>query len=222
MCNSSFLLLLHQYENSQKQRHSKESDTTERLNYTERHKQRRKAKNIKFLLKLVGKQPWISELQKSRFCCPFQKMPPEISYSSWDFPGGPDVKNPPSNAKAVGLIPGVGTKSLLDSKEVQPVHPKGNQSWVFTGRTDAEAETPILWTPDETSRLIRKDPDAGKDWRREEKGMTEDEMVGWNHRFNGHEFEQAPGVGDGQGGLPCCSPWGRKELDMTEWLNLLN
>ena len=128
MCNSSFLLLLHQYENSQKQRHSKESDTTERLNYTERHKQRRKAKNIKFLLKLVGKQPWISELQKSRFCCPFQKMPPETSYSSWDFPGGPDVKNPPSNAKAVGLIPGVGTKSLLDSKEVQPVHPKGNQS----------------------------------------------------------------------------------------------
>ena len=108
-------------------------------------------------------------------------MPPEISYPSWDFPGGPDVKNPLSNAEAVGLIPGVGIKSLLDSKEIQPVHPKGNQSWVFVARTDAEAETPILWIPDAKSWLIRKDPDAGKDWRQEENGMTEDSVLDGMH-----------------------------------------
>ena len=106
----------------------------------------------------------------------------------------------------------------LDSK-IKPVHPKGNQSWVFIGRTDAEAETPILRPPDAKNRLIGKDPDAGKDWRWEKKGMTEDEMVGWHHRLNGHEFQQAPWVGDGQGGLACCSPWGWKEPDTTEWLN---
>ena len=110
-------------------------------------------------------------------------------------------------------------ESDLDYKEIQPVHPKGNQSWIFIGRTDAEAETPIFWPPDVKSWLIWKVPDAGKDWGREEKGMTEDEMVGWHHRLNGHEFEWTPGVGDGQGGLACCSPWGRKELDTTEWLN---
>ena len=99
------------------------------------------------------------------------------------------------------------------------VHPKGNQSWIFIGRTDAEAETPMLWPPDRKNWLIWKDPDAGKDWRQEEKGMTEEEMVGWHHRLYGHEFEQAPGVGDGQGGVACCSPWGRKELDTTERLN---
>ena len=97
-------------------------------------------------------------------------------------------------------------ESPLDSKEIQPVHPKGNQSWIFIGRTDAEAETPILWPPDMKNWLIWKDPDAGKDWRWEEKGMTEDEMVGWHHRLNGHEFEQALGVGDEQGSLTCCSP----------------
>ena len=101
----------------------------------------------------------------------------------------------------------------------QSVHPKGNHSWIFIRRTDAEAETPILWPPDAKSWLIGKDPDAGKDWRQEEKGMTEDEMVGWHHWFNGHEFEQTPGNGEGQGSLACCSPWGRKELDMTEQLN---
>ena len=90
---------------------------------------------------------------------------------------------------------------------------------MFIGRTDAEAETPILWPPDEKSRLIEKDPDAGKDWRWEEKGTTEDEMVGWHHWLRGDEFEQALGVGDGQGSLACCSPWGLKELDMTEQLN---
>ena len=108
----------------------------------------------------------------------------------------------------------------LDCKEIQPVHPKGNQSWIFTGRIDAEGETPILWPPDVKNWLIWKDSDAGKDWRGEERATTEDEMVGWHHRFNGHEFEQAPGVGDGQGSLACCSPWGHKESDMTKWRTL--
>ena len=107
----------------------------------------------------------------------------------------------------------------LDSEEIQPVHPKGNQSWIFIGRTDAEAETPILWPPDAKNWLLGKDPDAGKDWRQEEKGTTEDEMVGWHHQLDGHEFEQAPGVGDGQGSLAGCSPWGHKELDTTKQLN---
>ena len=93
------------------------------------------------------------------------------------------------------------------------------QSWIFIGRTDAEAQSPIFWPPDAKSWLTRKDPDAGKDWRQEEKGTTENEAVGWHRRLNGHEFEQAPGVGDGQGSLSCCSPWGHKELDMTERLN---
>ena len=113
----------------------------------------------------------------------------------------------------------------LDYKEIQPVNPKGNQSWIFTGRTDAEAEAPIFWTPHENWHL-KKGPDAGKDWRQEEKGMTEGEMVEWHHWLNGHEFEQAPGVGDGQGNLACCSPWGCKELDTTatelNWLNVLD
>ena len=98
-------------------------------------------------------------------------------------------------------------ESPLDCKEIQPVHPKWDQSWVFIGRTDVEAETPILWPPDAKSWLIWKDPDAGKDWRWEEKGMTNYKMVGWHHRRNGHEFEWAPGVGDGQGSQACCSPW---------------
>ena len=107
----------------------------------------------------------------------------------------------------------------LDCKEIQPVHPKGDQFWVFIGRTDAEAETLILWPPDVKSWLIWKDPDAGKDWGQVEKGMTEDEMVGWHHRLNEHGFGWTLGVGDGQGGLACCSSWGHKELDTTEWLN---
>ena len=110
-------------------------------------------------------------------------------------------------------------ESPLDCKEIHPVHPKGDQSCVFIGRTDVEAETPVLWPLDVKSWLICKDPDAGKDWRWEEKGITEDEMVGWHHRLNGHEFEWIPGVGDGQGGLVCCSPRVHKELDTTEWLN---
>ena len=107
----------------------------------------------------------------------------------------------------------------LDCKEIQPVHPKGDQSWVFIGRTDAKAETPVLWPPDSNSWLIWKDPDAGKDWGQEEKGMTEDEMVGWHHQLNRHGFGWILGVGDGQGGLACCGSWGGKESDSTEWLN---
>ena len=108
-------------------------------------------------------------------------------------------------------------ESPLDCREIQPVHPKGDQSWVFIGRTDAEAETPILWPPHVKSWLIWKDRDAGKDWRQEEKGTTEDEMVGWHHRLDGHGFGWTLGVGNGQGGLACCGSWGCKELDMTEW-----
>ena len=99
-------------------------------------------------------------------------------------------------------------ESPLDGKEIQPVHPKGDQPGIFTGRTDAEA--PILWPPDMKSQFIRKDPDAGKDRRPEEMGMTENEMVGWHHRLDGHEFEQALGDGEGQGSLACCSPWGHR------------
>ena len=107
--------------------------------------------------------------------------------------------------------------SPLDCKEIQPVNPKGNQSWIFTGRTHAEAETLIFWPPDVKNRFIGKDPDAGKD-RRLEKVTTEDKMVGWHHRLDGHEFEQAPEV-EGQGSLVCCNTWDLKELDTTEQLN---
>ena len=110
-------------------------------------------------------------------------------------------------------------ESPLDCKDIQPVHPKGDQSWVFIGRADVEAETAVLWPPDVKSWLIWKDPDPGKDWRWEEKGTTEDEMVGWHHWLNGHGFGWTPGVGDGQGGLACCGSWGWKESDTTEWLN---
>ena len=99
--------------------------------------------------------------------------------------------------------------SPLDCKKVQPVHPR-DQFWVFTGMTDVEAETPILWPPHEKSWLTGKDSDAGRDWGQEEKGTTEDETVGWHHRLNEHEFKQSPGVGDGHGSLVCCSPWGCK------------
>ena len=113
-------------------------------------------------------------------------------------------------------------ESLLDCKEIQPVNLKGSKSWIFIGRTDAEAETPILWPPDMKNWLILKDRDAGKDWRWEEKGKTEDEMVGWYHQHNGHESEWTPVVDDGQRGLACCSSWGCKESDMTEQLNWTN
>ena len=114
-------------------------------------------------------------------------------------------------------------ESPLDYKEIQPVNPKRNESWIFTGRTDAEAEGPILWSPDGKNWLIGKDSDAGKDLRWEEKGMTENEMVGWHHWLNGHESEQTLGVGDGQGSLTCCSPWGCKQSDtmgLSNWTEL--
>ena len=107
----------------------------------------------------------------------------------------------------------------LDCKEIQAVHPKGNQSWMFTGSTDTEAETPIFWPPDAKSWLNWKDPDAGKDWGQEEKGMIEDEIFGWHHWLNGHEFVWTPWVGNRQGVLTSCGSWANKELDMTEWLN---
>ena len=109
-------------------------------------------------------------------------------------------------------------ESPLDSKEIKPVNGKENQFWIFIGRTDTEAEAPILWPPDSKNWLIGKDPDAVRDWRWKEKETTKDEMVGWYHQLSGHEFEQASGVGDGQGGLACCSPWGCKESDTTERL----
>ena len=109
----------------------------------------------------------------------------------------------------------------LDCKEIQPVHSKGDQSWVFMGRTDAEAETPVLWPPDAKSWLIGKDPDAGRDSGQEEEGTTEDEMAGWHHWLDGHEFESTPVVRDGPGGLACCNSWGRKEsARLSDWTEL--
>ena len=114
---------------------------------------------------------------------------------------------------------GEGSWESLALQEIKPVHPKINQSWIITGRTNSEAESSILWLSDAKSQLIRKDPDARKDWRQEEKGATVDEMVVWHHWLNALEFEHAPGDSEGQGSLVCCSPWGCKESDMTEWLN---
>ena len=110
-------------------------------------------------------------------------------------------------------------ESPLNSKEIKPVNPKGNQPWIFIGRTDAEAETPIRWPPDVKSWLTGKDPGAEKDWEQEEKWVKEDEIVGWHHQLNGHEFEQTPGDSGGQGILACYSPWSGKESDKTEQLN---
>ena len=140
---------------------------------------------------------------------------PVVTYGCWEF----DYKASwvPKNWYFWIVVLEKTVRSPLDCKEIQPVHPKGNQPWIFIGTTDPEAETPILWPPDAKNWLTGKDSDAGKDWR--QKGTTGDEMVGWHHRLNGHEFEQAPGVGDGQGSLVCCSPWGRKESDTTERLN---
>ena len=117
------------------------------------------------------------------------------------------------------IVLGKTLENSLGCKEIQPVHPKGNQSWIFIGRTSAKDETPVLWPSDAKNWLIRKAPDAGKVWRQEEKGTTENEMVGLHHQLDGHEFEQTLGVGDGHGSLACYSPWGWKESDMTEWLN---
>ena len=108
----------------------------------------------------------------------------------------------------------------LDSTEIKPVNPNGNQPWIFIGRTDAKTEAPILWAPDGKNWLIGKDTDAGKDRREEKKGTTENEMVGWHHRLHGHEFEKALRVGDGQGSLACCSPWGHRVRQ--DWVTELN
>ena len=110
-------------------------------------------------------------------------------------------------------------ESPLDSKEIKPVNPKGNQSWIFTGRTEAVVKAPIFGPPDSKSWLTGKGPDTGKDWGQEEEWVTEDEMVGWHHRLSGHEFESTPGDSEGQGGLACCSLWGHKESYTTEWVN---
>ena len=110
-------------------------------------------------------------------------------------------------------------ESPLDFKEIQPVHSEGDQSWVFFGRNDVKAETPVFWPTHAKSWLTGKDSDAGRGWGQEDKEMTEDEMAGWHHGLNGREFEWSPEDGDGQGGLACCDSWGRKELDVTEWLN---
>jgi len=113
-------------------------------------------------------------------------------------------------------------ESPLDCKEIKPVNPEGNQPWIFIGGTDTEAKAPILWPRDLKYWLLGKDPDPGKDWREEEKGMTEDEMIGWHHWLNGHEFEQTLEDSEGQGNLLCYSPLGHKESDTTEWLNSNN
>ena len=129
--------------------------------------------------------------------------------------------NKAEHQKLLLLNCGVGEDSWesLDCKEIQPVHPKGDQFWMFIGRTDAEAEAPILWPPDVKSWLIGKDPDAEENWGQEEKGTTEDEMVGWHHRLKGHESEQTQRESDGQRSLACYSSWGCRESDTTERLN---
>ena len=112
-------------------------------------------------------------------------------------------------------------ESLFHCKEIKLINPKGNQSWIFIGRTDAEAEVPILWPLHVKGWLTGKDPDAGQDWSQEKKRVTEDEMIGWQHQLNRHEFQQALGV-DGQRSLVCCSPWGHKQSDTSKWLNWID
>ena len=125
----------------------------------------------------------------------------------------------PKNGCFWTVVLGETLEGPLDCKEIQPIHPKGDQSWLFIGRTDVEAETPIIWPPDVKTWLTRKDPDAGRVWGQEEKGMTEDEMVRWHHQLSGHGSGWTPGVGNGQGGLACCGSQGHKELDTTKRLN---
>ena len=130
---------------------------------------------------------------------------------TWDYKGGWEPKNWCFQTVVLEKT----LEGPLDCKEIKPVNSKGNQPWIFIGRTDAKAEASILWPPDAKNQLTGKDPDARKDWGQEEKGATEDEMVGWHHQLNGHEFEQTPGDGEGQGNLVFCGPWGRKELYTT-------
>ena len=131
-------------------------------------------------------------------------------YESWDHKEGWAMKNWCFQIVVLEKT----LESPLDHKKIKPVNPKGNETWTFIGKTDAEAEAPLIWSPDAKSWLIGKDPDAGKDWG-QEKGTTEDELVRQHHQLNGHEFEQTPGDSEKQGGLACCSPWDHKESDMT-------
>ena len=148
-----------------------------------------------------------------------KEMATHSSVLAWRIPGmGEPVGLPFMGSHRVGHDWSDLAAAAVDCKEVKPVKPRGNQSWLFIGRTDAEAETLIHWSPDGKSQLIGKDPDAGKDCRWE-KGTTENQMVGWHHQLDGHEFEQALGAGDGQGSLAWCSPWGCKELDTIDWVN---
>ena len=135
--------------------------------------------------------------------------------SDWDYKQGWVLKNWCFQT----LVLEKTLESPLNSKETKPVNPKRNQPWIFIGKTDGEAEAPILWRPHAKRWLIEKDSDAGRDWGQEEKGMTEDEMAGWHHWLDGHESEWTLGIGDGQGGLVCCESWGHKESDTTERLN---
>ena len=168
------------------------------------------------VLRSQGTNSYISPLQE----LPFQWVKPTAANYIGITPKLEHTKNwAPKNWCFWAVVLEKTLESPLNCKEIQPVHPKGDQSWVFIGRTDAEADAPKLWPPDAKSWLIGEDPDAGKDGRQEEKGMTEDEMVVSHHQLNGHEFEQTPEGSEGQGSLACCGPWGRKELDTTEWLN---
>ena len=163
--------------------------------------------------------PWKKSYDKHRQCNKKQrhylanKGPSSQSYGfsrSMDVRVGPKRKLSTKELMLLNCGVGEGFWESLDCKEIQPVHSKGDQPWIFIGRTDAEAEAPILWPPDAKKWLLRKDPDARKDWRQEEKGTTEDEIVGWHHWLNGHEFEQIPADNEAQGSLMCCSPWGRR------------
>ena len=157
--------------------------------------------------------PWSSRYQmtsQSEICVSV------LTISIWTIPKDyPAWGDPWNQLKSLWQLMEKTFESPLDCKEIQPVHPKGNQPWIFIGRTDAEAVDPIFWPPDVKNRLIGKDHNVGKDWRKEAKGMTDDEMVGWHHWLNGHKFEQTPGDSEGQGSLAYCSPWCGKESDMT-------
>ena len=181
-------------------------------------------------MKLEHLTPWKESYDKSRQCikkqrhhfsnsCPSSQNYGFSSSQVWMWELGHKEGWVPKNWCFWTVMLEKTPESPLDYKEIKPANPKGYQPWIFIGRTDAETETPVLWPPGAKNRLTGKDPDAGKDWGQEEKGTTEDEMIGWHHRLNEREFEQALGDGQGQGRLVCCSPWGCKESDMTEQLN---
>ena len=165
---------------------------------------------------MVGSDVWIQNSIKFNYWID-QNILASFFIASLNFLTNPIQYQPNTTIQTVELEKTL--ESSLDSKEVKPVHPKGNQPWIFIGRTDAETEAPILWPPEAKSQLIEKDPDAGKDGKQGEKRVTEDEMVGWHHRLNGHEFKQSPEDSEGQGSLACCSSCGHEESARltTEW-----